>query len=754
MESVAAAFESILRTRQGHLPFVEAEIGRWESARARIAEVEHAMAGLSATDTGDQSLGISTAEMRDITQASLATLAAVRSRVVRATVNIGVGGAARNGKSTLLQSFTGLGDDQIPTGSGLPVTAVRSRIFNRPGQGRALLTMHTERSFLDEVVAPFHAELRLGPEPQSIAEFRALPYPLTEDELPPEARLNSGEANPMRQRLLDMQSSLDSYSALLTGETREMPLVGLRSWVAYPAPDEGSDPQRRYLAVREARIECPFPEGDVMALGCIDLPGLGEIVPDADEHHLHGLQNEVDLVLLVKRPLGNTAYWEARDGRAISLITRARGPVRSRDFAFIVVNSGGCDPENVAALQAHILNNVNEGTADKRYTVITADVKDPAEARKLVLESALGHLVTQLGAMDQAVLDDARERCDRGREQILIPAARAQEMLRRITAPNRIDELLKRARQLRVEATQALQKVISELAAQAAGGAEDAEYLAEVEEAHRAVRDWITSGFGEGEDAWCARALERMALDAASAPFAVDELNRIRIEMGRRFSVIDGFLNRKRDHFWDRIGTAIGARLLGPAPTGTPEERLRRLHELFLDTPDPCPALAGAIDLVLDVRLDYRTRVFPQMLSAFDLLRAEARDPHAREATGFLMVSRDNAGAHELYGHVQRLARQAAHEAKAALMDEHGTAGVVLLAYGRQFEDALIRSAESEPEFRRIAEAYRDELWPGEFTQNGLANTAVQRLRRALRSLQGELAPEPGDPAARKTVSY
>ena len=156
---------------------------------------------------------------------------------------------------------------------------------------------------------------------------------------------------------------------------------------------------------------------------------------------------------------------------------------------------------------------------------------------------------------------------------------------------------------------------------------------------------------------------------------------------------------------------------------------------------------------MLDVRLDYRTRVFPQMLRAFDLLRAEAQDPHSREVIGFLMVSRDSAGARELYGHLQRLARQAAHEAKAALMDEHGTAGVVLLAYGRQFEDALIRSAESEPEFRRIAEAYRDELWPGEFTQNGLANTSVQRLRHALRALHGELSLEPAVPVTKERIS-
>src|SRR5262249_34223644 len=161
---------------------------------------------------------------------------------------VGVGGAARNGKSTLLQSFTGLGDDQIPTGSGLPVTAVRSRGFHRAGQGRALLTLHSERSFLEEVVAPYHTGLRLWPEPWTIEEFGGYRYPAAEDELAAEVRQNIGEANPMRQRLLQMQSALGSYRRWLTGETREMSLGELRPWVAYPASVEDVTSQRLYLA--------------------------------------------------------------------------------------------------------------------------------------------------------------------------------------------------------------------------------------------------------------------------------------------------------------------------------------------------------------------------------------------------------------------------------------------------------------------------------------------------------------------------
>lgn len=72
-------------------------------------------------------------------------------------------GAARMGKSTLLQSVSGLDDNQIPTGHGIPVTAVRSRIFHSPTVRRAELEMHSPESFLAAVISPLHAALDLSP---------------------------------------------------------------------------------------------------------------------------------------------------------------------------------------------------------------------------------------------------------------------------------------------------------------------------------------------------------------------------------------------------------------------------------------------------------------------------------------------------------------------------------------------------------------------------------------------------------------
>ena len=68
---------------------------------------------------------------------TLASLGLLKARFSRSTLNIGVSGRARVGKSTLLQSIAGLHDEQIPTGSGLPVMPCAAGFFI-PGNRRNL----------------------------------------------------------------------------------------------------------------------------------------------------------------------------------------------------------------------------------------------------------------------------------------------------------------------------------------------------------------------------------------------------------------------------------------------------------------------------------------------------------------------------------------------------------------------------------------------------------------------------------------
>ena len=91
-------------------------------------------------------------------------LALLSGRFTRPTLNIGVVGRAGQGKSNFLQKLTGLTAKEIPSASGSRhCTGAPSTIVNRDSQETyAEIKFHTEKSFLETVIAPFFRGLKLG----------------------------------------------------------------------------------------------------------------------------------------------------------------------------------------------------------------------------------------------------------------------------------------------------------------------------------------------------------------------------------------------------------------------------------------------------------------------------------------------------------------------------------------------------------------------------------------------------------------
>ncbi len=315
MNDIQGRIAALLERRRARLPLVQKEVERWKLLDQEIGILDAVVDELRAhqrtpTEVKQGLASFQTEEIRKGIASAIELLRVLEARYARGTINIGVSGRARVGKSTLLQSMSGLTDEQIPTGSGLPVTAVRSRIFHSTAHQRATLSLHTFATFRDEILRPYHDELGLPSPAVSPPEFQSWKYPASAAELGQLYRDKHSSVTILR-RLREMQAALWSYEGDLNGGERTVALGELRQYVAYPTNDQVDSDKclRRYLAVRDVRIECAFPYIQVDHVGIIDLPGLGELAANAEEYHLAGLQNEVDLVLLVKRPVEGMAYW-------------------------------------------------------------------------------------------------------------------------------------------------------------------------------------------------------------------------------------------------------------------------------------------------------------------------------------------------------------------------------------------------------------------------------------------------------------
>ncbi|QCE32791.1 hypothetical protein FAI41_03875 [Acetobacteraceae bacterium] len=753
MTNIQKKITAILQERRNELPEIERQLNRLEKLKGNLADLKQAVTVFRQHEGADnQALdNFSTLPFDtvngNISQA-ITSLEHLKARFSRPTLNVGVSGRARVGKSTLLQSISGLNDDQIPTGSGLPVTAVRSRIFHSDHLRRAILHLHTYESFRQDVLQPYHDALGLPEAPQTLELFAQYQYPESVSE-------REASATIILKKIKDMQSSLPSYRSALVGGETEVSLDGLRHYVAYPTSEaeeegylHGQVVPRPYLAVKDVRIECPFPYAQVSQLGIIDLPGLGELNANAEEHHLEGLCNDVDLVMLVKRPLEGMAYWGKEDGNATDLLDKARGFVESRrDFVYLVMNIGGADKASIMALRGDILRNVNNGEAGKNFQLLEANAADEKNVYEHVLEPVLTHLAERLPVMDRQI-----------RKKTLAQSAgivlQVNEILsgieasftkgkasnlgsgERETLDDEIKKLLSRlALKLHLEL-----KILKEQVSQDSG--KEAEAFEEaVDHAYENICHWIDNGLGDGAEKWSKKAFENLIVESGSGGFVNREFNNIRVEVSNAFSGIDDYFNKTLEEVWKRLGDGIlkpsfGILLEGKTGRGV----LEKLATLAEEAEEPCPQISRAIKDLLSLRLDYRTQLHHKVRYTLDILQNESVNPKTGDVEPEFAVEKTSSGVEKLLRKMTEKAHSAVYQMRKALMEEYKVPERVIYAAVEQFDDALIRSAVSERELKRLAYSYRDEIWPGIFAGVKAATARTAAVKNAMKAVRQTLA--------------
>ncbi len=752
--SIAQEIRALLDRRRARLPEVQAVITNWRNVDQQLISLSSALDLLRNHPSvlPDAAAGLAIpqfTEMRAQVAQVIEQYTAVEARFSRDTVNIGVSGSARMGKSTLLQSISGLGDEQIPTGRDLPVTAIRSRIYNSPDLRRAVLRLHSPESFLDEVIKAYHLELGFDQWPTTLDEFRTWNYPAElSDPKPDKVSLLA--------RLRDIHAALWSYEQDLCRAEREM-VVGLdhlRQFVAYPTHESqhSTDPvPRRYLAVRDARIDCAFPHAEVDRLGIIDLPGLGEIAAGAESHHVTGLRHEVDVVLLIKKASETSAFWTAADAQALKLLDLARGSIRNRgDFVYLVVNTPKGAESLADPLRAHITHQVNDGQPGKYFTVLDTDAAEPESVRGGVLSPLLTALAARLPVMDEECLAGAREAAAGTAAGIELMLADLTTAMRSVRAASGdvTETIADQARKLREDLAIELNALVAELRARVMADEDDPEYVSAIKAVYGDVVAWIEGGFGIGAETWQAAAFRAFGTDG-SGRYADEQINRIRVEIGNRFAALDTFYSGQIERTRRDVGLIL-RRHCGDLLTGAGEGTalLTELADLLDNPRNPCPALHQAVTGLLALRMEYRSHLHPLLRPQLDGLRMQYEDPRTGRPVAVIVPELTEKGARDLYVNFTHLAENAAHEVRKALMAGEMTPVMVTYAAVEHFVDAFIRSGASnelgspgsEREFERFARAYRDELWPGAYQGIAEGNVRYDRVMTLIDTLYGTLA--------------
>lgn len=760
--TISEKIEKILSKRRELVPTVKSKLYEWEELSKEISLLKSALKNISEYKNASPEIKSLYEEFEkqpfgELIYKTMELFEIIKNRMKRETINIGVSGHTKVGKSTLLQSISGLSDDQIPTSEGNPVTAVRSQIFHSLDDPRAVIRFHDYSSFREDVLKPYHKELEeeLGfvDPPDELSDFQNYSYP--GDKLCQMDEVKAG----LYRRLRGMHEALFSYKKYLTRDKREQvfDLSEIKGFVSYPDMDQanGRRSESKYLAVQNIRIECKFPQLEIQKIGLIDLPGLGELTANAEKHHISGLRNDVDFVLFIKSPGEKDAFLLDHDYRALKTICEACGTIKKRDFICIVLNERHNIPETYTDnLLNDILKNLNDGIDGKNYKVLKTDAKNQNNVYQNIVNPVLEHLSDRLAAMDMELFEDANKTSKRNarkiKDNILSLYKKIEEFASAV--PTDEEKIVELTKNMHEQIAHKLRKIVENLFYKARysdynkvediedGDLEitklqeigqyvkkdDEKFIDKVLGAEQEFNEWLKKGFDyNGKNEWIEKTEQKISRRLGIHHWAQDEYNRIRVHLSEQFSSsLDIHLKNKIQELRSEIGKAVRSEM-GILFEGVEDNEVLSCFAKFLEQSrrEKCPTMLKSVKEMLATDITYRSHLHPRVRRCLDNLKYTKPEKDYK--------------SHELFDKLAFESKDAARAVKHGLVEEINFIHKILHTTCEQFDDSLIRSADSEKEFNRFARAYKHRLWPDKFIHPSSDSPSIDKILTHFESVIG-----------------
>lgn len=477
----------------------------------------------------------------------------------------------------------------------------------------------------------------------------------------------------------------------------------------------------------------------------VDLPGLGEVNVDAEQHHIQGLKNEVDLVLLILRPTAQAAFWGSKDRKALDLISKAvEGISRLGDFVIIVVNHAEEDQELYPILINDLHKQLNENKPNSRYSVLSCNAKDANNVTEEVLVPVLKHLIDRLPIMDKEIIESSVTQWQGTVEKISIAINELKTSLRKF--PSQIsqtsnDFAFKKAKKLRRQLASKLRRdVLIELEEEVKKENEeqsiiDDNLIKAIAQKHQEIQHWAEeNGLGKGQQRWYEEARQRFDENQTVNSFATDEINRSRTFLTNTYTQLDVYFDTKMEELFKKISQVIsdctGNLIQGSAPG---KEALTKFLQRLGDKgiADPFPSLREATEYLLKCGTEnavFQSHLLPRL--------TEETQKLGPETFTFKGISYQNDQASELIlKMISGRIIQTSYALQKKLKQNPFISGIRYSA-AVKFEDSLLRDEDADVQFFNFASSYTNEIWSEEFQTIEKNHHMVKRAEQAINKVQ------------------
>lgn len=337
----------------------------------------------------------------------------VKNRFSRETINIAVVGEARQGKSKLLQTISGLDDKVIPAFVTTDCTGTTSMIRNVKGEPLcADITFRSEREMIESVQA--YLDDMLGENVRRIESFQEIAK-LDVDAIKKEIR---GSAKTARlEHLEKFVKHFDEWSPCV--KSRKLSTRNAEEIKTFVAQHNGkveTDPARedyyKYLAVKKAIISCEFRFEDAGKIILQDTIGMGDTSLGIGDAMLDTIAKDSDAAVIVKRPEQGSGKFDERDLELYQTLHKQFENKNMGKWLFWLINETKGEPygnnhDRCVAVEEKIKKNEWELAG---HAIV--DVSDTEKVNNGFLQMVLTTLIQNMDSIDDVLIADLNRLAD------------------------------------------------------------------------------------------------------------------------------------------------------------------------------------------------------------------------------------------------------------------------------------------------------------------------------------------------------
>lgn len=642
-------------------------------------------------------------------------LTKLKNRFSRDTINIGVIGRARQGKSRLLQSLTGLSVVEIPDGDRQHCTGVRSTIRHNPDVNTyGEVWFHTTYSFLDEVIAPYFEKLRLGGKPVTLEEFAQKP-------LPPLSQEISGYAEPgaMYEHLKRYHVHFNQYCHLLRETSpKTIQRHQIREYVAQDTSD-GQRTVYNYLAVKEVKITCSFPNSDIGKIALIDMPGLGDTGLGDEERLIKALGKDIDFVLFVRMPKSTGDYLADVDVKLYDLACSALIDLPIKLWSFLLFNRTHYESSNGDNLNncKDLLESVKEKHIEVEKCVIANCASD--RETHLILDNILDYLTNNMNALDCQYAKVCQERVLEVHKAVEAELSKAKTVFAQEASEEDYQEIEELFSELFGDSNKGWWKEVAlglqELRAQLW-------YQRQIpnEELHDGVIAALEKCEQEKGILSSENALQeintRVMIDSAFRAYP-DYQDELRVLISHHFLALDENLKQTVESIKDRVVSVLKEK--GHLDFISKSEGAEFFNVISSYIPERLLKLKTGFKIIADFQLSYRGLILPRIRQHLDgLTNVSAMTGQSgsflEQQDKTLSVSKDTT-AEDILTALEIDYDKAINTMKPALEELPSEPNEAVYAMVEEFIDNVIRQKDIQKEWRNFLRGIRGKIWAEEF---------------------------------------